>query len=91
MSDTAQTNKADPRTCTCHPSDCPPVPCPRKYALTECRIAALITAAMPFAQHDWMDAELEDDNCKLTQHSGAVTVGDWKALRLAILMLAAWH
>ena len=25
--------------CTCHPDDKPPVPCARKYALTECRIA----------------------------------------------------
>jgi hypothetical protein len=26
--------------CTCHPDDNPPRPCPRKYALTECRRAA---------------------------------------------------
>ena len=26
--------------CTCHPDDNPPVPCPQKFALTECRIAA---------------------------------------------------
>lgn len=25
------------RSCTCHPDDNPPVPCPQKYALTECR------------------------------------------------------
>ena len=25
------------RPCTCHPDDNPPVPCARKYALTECR------------------------------------------------------
>jgi hypothetical protein len=28
------------RPCTCHPDDNPPRPCPRKYALTECRAAA---------------------------------------------------
>ena len=28
------------RPCTCHPDDNPPVPCPRKYALEECRLAA---------------------------------------------------
>jgi hypothetical protein len=28
------------RPCTCHPDDNPPVPCPRKYALTECRATA---------------------------------------------------
>lgn len=29
-----------PRPCTCHPLDNPPVPCPQKFALTECRLAA---------------------------------------------------
>ena len=29
------------RPCTCHPDDNPPVPCPKKYALSECRKAAL--------------------------------------------------
>lgn len=28
------------RSCTCHPDDSPPVPCPKKYALREC-VAAL--------------------------------------------------
>ncbi len=28
------------RDCTCHPDDDPPVPCPRKYALSDCREAA---------------------------------------------------
>lgn len=32
---------ADTRICTCHPADNPPKPCPRKYALSECREAAL--------------------------------------------------
>lgn len=31
---------ADARTCTCHPDDNPPKPCPRKFALNECRAAA---------------------------------------------------
>lgn len=26
--------------CTCHPDDNPPVPCPQKFALSECRAAA---------------------------------------------------
>jgi hypothetical protein len=77
----------DTRTCTCHPDDKPPVPCPRKFATTACRVAALIAAALPFARHDWMDAELEDDNCKLTKHSGPVTVGHWRALRAAVAPL----
>lgn len=32
---------SDNRTCTCHPDDNPPRPCPRKYALHECRDAEL--------------------------------------------------
>ncbi len=27
------------RSCTCHPDDSPPVPCARKFALTDCRAA----------------------------------------------------
>jgi hypothetical protein len=33
-----------PCTCTCHPDDDPPVPCARKYALSECRAAAALAA-----------------------------------------------
>jgi hypothetical protein len=33
-------HKPQERPCTCHPDDNPPVPCPKKYALTECREAA---------------------------------------------------
>lgn len=29
------------RPCTCHPDDNPPVPCPQKFALSECKTAAL--------------------------------------------------
>lgn len=39
----------DLRTCTCHPDDNPPVPCPRKYALNEC-IAAALTARLEAAE-----------------------------------------
>ena len=31
----------DTRPCTCHPDDNPPRPCPRKYALADCKLAAL--------------------------------------------------
>lgn len=54
------------------------------FALALREIERLRTAALPFAQHDWMDAELEDDSCKLTKHSGPVTVGHWRALRAAL-------
>lgn len=37
-----QATKADDkRTCTCHPDDNPPSPCPRRFALNECRAAEL--------------------------------------------------
>lgn len=29
-----------PRPCTCNPDDSPPVPCPQKFALAECRAAS---------------------------------------------------
>lgn len=32
---------ADTRTCTCHPDDNPPVPCPRRFAYSHCVAAAL--------------------------------------------------
>ncbi len=38
----------DDRICTCHPDDNPPRPCPRKYALTECRAAR---------EDDWKDSQ----------------------------------
>lgn len=87
----AQAVNPDPRRCTCHPDDKPPVPCPQKYALNECRVAALLRAAAPFADHDWYDAELEDDSCKLTRHSGPVTVGHWRELGRAINALKHWR
>jgi hypothetical protein len=31
---------SEDRSCTCHPGDNPPRPCPQKFALTECRAAA---------------------------------------------------
>jgi hypothetical protein len=43
----------DVRPCTCHPNDNPPVPCPRKYALSECRLAkALARLSAPTASQD---------------------------------------
>lgn len=41
MADPDEAAAVDTRTCTCHPNDNPPVPCPRKYALTHCRAAYL--------------------------------------------------
>lgn len=41
----ARTYTLDPRDCTCHPDDNPPRPCPRKFALSECRLAALSGSA----------------------------------------------
>jgi hypothetical protein len=32
------------RSCTCHPADNPPRPCPRKYAINDCRAAAALSS-----------------------------------------------
>lgn len=37
----ARALESDTRSCTCHPDDNPPVPCPRRYAYSECRREAL--------------------------------------------------
>lgn len=47
-----------PLTCTCHPDDNPPRPCPQKYALSECEAAA----AAPHPQSDRMDGQGEQRN-----------------------------
>lgn len=49
---------SDNRTCTCHPDDNPPRPCPRKYALHECRDAEL--------------ARLRADNARLREELDGV-------------------
>jgi len=52
----AQTPQAepvsDPRPCTCHPDDNPPVPCAQQYALSECRAASEPTEARIVAVAD---------------------------------------
>jgi hypothetical protein len=48
---------ADSRTCTCHPADNPPQPCPRKFALSECRTTAVLVEAKDL--REWRDAMLE--------------------------------
>lgn len=44
MSDNQPVANNEPRKCTCHPDDDPPRPCAEKYALNECRVAALADA-----------------------------------------------
>jgi hypothetical protein len=39
--------------CTCHPDDNPPVPCARKYALTECRHAAELAEDRRLSGSSW--------------------------------------
>jgi hypothetical protein len=39
------------RICTCHPDDNPPVPCAEKYALSECRLAAMSATPLTFEQY----------------------------------------
>lgn len=41
MSDQAAEAKQDNRTCSCHPDDDRPIPCPRKFAIHHCWRAAV--------------------------------------------------
>lgn len=47
------------RPCTCHPDDNPPVPCPRRYALSECRLAAAEAARRAL---DWLHQTDHEDS-----------------------------
>ena len=49
----------NPGGCTCHPDDSPPAPCPRKYALRDCRIAD-IARRIRYAADMVGDDELPD-------------------------------
>jgi hypothetical protein len=42
MSEMPETNTDPARPCTCHPDDNPPTPCPKQYALQDCRYVAEI-------------------------------------------------
>ena len=72
---------ADPRTCTCHPGDNPPVPCARQYALDACRSTHEAVENLrryatdnEFNQFTWDDAftciELIDQLLNTTQTQG---------------------
>ena len=41
--------KSDPRPCTCHPDDNPPRPCPKRFAISECRAAAALWNKFTYA------------------------------------------
>ncbi len=44
------------RSCTCHPDDNPPVPCPQKFALSECKAAdALERVRDEFSSWEYLD------------------------------------
>lgn len=69
----ALAQEEDTRVCTCHPDDNPPVPCAKKYALTECRKAALAQKEQdPVA---WMRRD-----GRLALHDGGIFDGDWTPL-----------
>jgi hypothetical protein len=59
----AENTEPRPRPCTCHPDDNPPRPCPQKYALTECRMAAMeaeIERLLAALQGIWNEASYSD-------------------------------
>lgn len=51
---------SDKRACTCHPEDAPPIPCPHKYALSDCRAAAAQYRAFVDRCNRVTDREIED-------------------------------
>jgi len=50
---------SEPRPCTCHPDDNPPIPCAQKYALSECRPEPTETQIEAAA-----DALIDESNCR---------------------------
>ena len=59
------------RPCTCHPDDNPPVPCPRKYALSECRAAAERSTSRKECSCD--DTGAPDLNCSYPHRPDVLT------------------
>lgn len=70
MNDQRAEAKKDTRTCSCHPDDNPPVPCPRKFALTDCRQAAAAFGIGEIAANlrywlDWNKTIRERENLRV--------------------------
>ena len=55
------------RPCTCHPDDNPPVPCPRMYALQDCRRAAALAAEIESLRARMADMQGERDAAELSR------------------------
>ena len=53
--------------CTCHPDDNPPVPCPQKFALSECRAAVPLPHAVAIQMCS--DFKESDQSCGDPNHS----------------------
>lgn len=86
MNEDQAVNNPDPRKCTCHPDDKPPVPCPRKYALTDCRVAELLHAVDHVICFD-NDPERRDN----AMTGARLTFGEIRRLRRAADALARWR
>jgi hypothetical protein len=68
------------RPCTCHPDDNPPVPCPRMYALQDCRRAAALAAEIESLRSRLLDAKeqvaaLESREVCTVAHDNVETCG----------------
>lgn len=84
--DQGAVKNTDPRTCTCHPDDNPPDPCPRKFALTDCRIAELLAAT------EAIDSYFDDGRMSDKQMTGArITFGEMRRIGRARAALARWR
>ena len=56
------------RPCTCHPDEAP-TPCPKKYAISECRIAALEAEVSALrAERDAIEARTIEECAKVAHH-----------------------
>jgi hypothetical protein len=53
---------SEDRSCTCHPDDNPPVPCPQKFALTGCQTAVATDGLTNYIMHGCTETE-----CRLCQ------------------------
>lgn len=73
MLDDDPSDEPSERPCTCHPDDNPPRPCPRKYALSECRKAAAYRE-----QVNSLALECAESTRRAAEKSGAVLVVDDK-------------
>lgn len=68
------------RPCTCHPDDNPPVPCPRMYALQDCRRAAALAAEIESLRARMADMQGERDAAELSRDAAHARLAERERL-----------